>query len=355
MQPQSDPVVENGPEVGSFDPEATLVPMPEAEPVPLLPPTPWDVLRRAREARGESLNDIARTLKLSAHQLEALENGRFDVLPGPTFVRGFLRNYARYLDIPPEPLLEVVSTRIPTAADLASMLKLDGNVQPKASPRPRSRVLPVMLAVLVALALAAGLVGTGVHKGWFKRWSKGWSELQFDSPAAAPIRKQAEQVVQPELQRMGPEPQRTDFEPQRTGFEPQRADPEPQKTIQFKPLIIALERPVPVNIAPESARDPLQSAQDTESAPGQAPVAVPSVATLRVLFNASTLAQVRDNSGRIIFTRTGTKGSSNSVKGKPPFSIMVKQANNVQLEFNGQAVDLKGHTSKDGIARLTLQ
>jgi cytoskeleton protein RodZ len=64
---------------------------------------------------------------------------------------------------------------------------------------------------------------------------------------------------------------------------------------------------------------------------------------------------VRDNSGKLIFTRIGTKGSANSVKGKPPLSVMVKHANNVKLEFNGQSVDLKDHTSRDGIARLTLQ
>jgi len=296
----------------SLEAEATFLPDPAMPPAP----APGEVLKKAREARGESLDDVARTLKLSAYQLEALEEGRFDVLPGPTFVRGFLRNYARYLNISPEPLLEGISVRTPTAADLASMIKLDGNVQPKASPRSRNKVIPVVLIVLVALALVL-LVGNSVYKRWF--------QFRLNSQAAAPVH---EKTIQPE----------------------------PQKTaVQFKPQVIKLEQPVPVNIAPESARDPLQvDDEGVASASDQAP-AVPQEATLRLLFNASTLAQVRDSSGRLIFTRTGSKGSSNSVKGKPPFSVMVRQANNVELEFNGQAVDLKGHTSRDGIARLILQ
>ncbi|MCL2645277.1 MAG: DUF4115 domain-containing protein [Betaproteobacteria bacterium] len=342
MQSQSDPVAENGlEEVNRLEAETDSVPV--SEPIPL-GLAPGEVLRKVREARGESVVDVAHTLKLSAHQLEALENGRFDILPGPTFVRGFLRNYARYLDIDPEPLLEGISIRTPTAADLASMIKLDGNVQPKASPRPRSGALPVMLAVLVALALA-GLVGAGIYKGWFK----GWFNFQFDLPTAANVREKFAPPEQKKSVQHGPQP------PVQVG--PQRPiEPEPQSTVQFKPQVIKLEQPVPVNIAPESARDPLQAGADAIApALGQVSAAAPESATLRLLFNDSTLAQVRDNSGRLILTRTGTKGSSSSVKGKPPFSVMVKQANNVELEFNGQAVDLKEHTNRDGVARLTLQ
>jgi len=355
MQSQSDPVAENGlEEVRSLEAD------PVAEPEPIPPgPAPGEVLRKAREARGESVTDVARTLKLSAHQLEALEDGRFDVLPGPTFVRGFLRNYARYLEIDPEPLLEGISTRTPTAADLASMIKLDGNVQPKASPRPRTGLFPVILAVLAALALA-GLIGAGIYKGWFK----GWFDFQFNLPTVAQIRERfasSEPQVQHELPQpvqvgpqkpVEPEPQKP-VEP-----EPQKpVVPEPQNTVQLKPQIIKLEQPVPVNIAPESARDPLQTESDQAlaAALGQAPAAAPEEATLRLSFNASARAEVRDNSGRLIFTRTGAKGSASHVKGKPPLSVMIKQANNVRMEFNGQAVDLREHTSRDGVARLTLE
>ncbi|MDR2924816.1 MAG: DUF4115 domain-containing protein [Azoarcus sp.] len=329
MQIESDSVDENKPEA-----EATPVPgfedvsVPEFVPMEFAPPTlsAGEILKKAREERGESLTDIARTLKISAHQLEALENGRFDTLPGPTFVRGFLRNYARYLDIDPEPLLEGINVRTPTAADLSSMLKLHGNMQPAASPRPKSRALPVLLFVLGALALAGGL-GFAIYKQWFN--------IRFDSPAKAP----APAAAAPKPAAAAPKPEK------------------PEETVQLKKQVIKLEEPVPVNVAPELANLPALGESPVDASDPAAPAVpvVPKEATLKLLFNASTLAQVRDNSGRLIFTRTGSKGSASSVKGKPPFSVMVRQANNVKLEFNGQAVDLKGHTSRDGIARLTLQ
>lgn len=307
------------------------VSVPEFVPMEFAPPTlsPGEFLKKAREGRGESLVDIARTLKISAHQLEALENGRFDALPGPTFVRGFLRNYARYLEIDPEPLLEGISIRTPTAADLSSMLKLHGNVQPAASPRPKSKALPVLLFVLGVLALAGGL-GFAIYKHWFN--------IRFDLPAKAP----SPAVAQKPAAAVTPKPKQPE---------------KPLETVQLKKQVIKLEEPVPVNVAPELANLPALGEAPVDASDPASPVvpAVPQEAILKVLFNASTLAQVRDNSGRLIFTRTGSKGTASSVKGRPPFSVMVRQANNVRLEFNGQVVDLKGHTSRDGIARLTLQ
>ncbi|MEH6545700.1 MAG: RodZ domain-containing protein [Sneathiella sp.] len=56
-------------------------------------------LRLAREDRGWSLHDVAAMLRLKAPQIQALENGNYDQLPGQTFVTGFLRSYANLLDL----------------------------------------------------------------------------------------------------------------------------------------------------------------------------------------------------------------------------------------------------------------
>ena len=352
------------------------------EPIPLelpkpLEPLPGEILKRAREERGEALNDVARTLKLSAYQLEALENGRHDVLPGPTFVRGFLRNYANYLGIPPEPLLEGISARTPTAADLASMLKLDGNVQPAASPRPRSRALPVALIILAVALAVAGLVMAGIKLNWFGGFRFGGlvaaSTHEKKLPVATPVREKLPVTpVAPIAASAPPAPEKLSaavlpaleaapvqekspvaVPAPEAALEQEKlpeAAPVHEKYVKFEIQTITLAPPVPVNIAAGSSNTSPQMDGDQVIAPS-----APEVATLRVSFNASTLAQVRDNSGKLIFTRIGTKGSSSNVKGKPPLSVMVKQANNVRLEFNGKSVDLRGHANRDGIARLTLQ
>ena len=69
--------------------------------------SPGERLRNAREAAGLSIRDIATTLRLEPRTIEALESGSFDELPAPTFVRGYLRGYARVVGLPPDPLLDL--------------------------------------------------------------------------------------------------------------------------------------------------------------------------------------------------------------------------------------------------------
>ncbi len=63
---------------------------------------PGAALAAAREALNLSVAEVARQLKLSVSQIEALEAGAYEKLPGPVFVRGFIRNYARLLRLDPE-------------------------------------------------------------------------------------------------------------------------------------------------------------------------------------------------------------------------------------------------------------
>lgn len=59
-------------------------------------------LRRQREAREVGLREIAERTKISLRYLEALEENRFALLPAPVFARGFLREYARYVGLNPD-------------------------------------------------------------------------------------------------------------------------------------------------------------------------------------------------------------------------------------------------------------
>jgi cytoskeleton protein RodZ len=63
------------------------------------------ILQETREARNLTLEDVAQVTRIRVRYLEALEEGRYDVLPTPVHVRGFLRNYAIFLNLDPEPLI----------------------------------------------------------------------------------------------------------------------------------------------------------------------------------------------------------------------------------------------------------
>src|SRR4051812_40050433 len=74
----------------------------EKEAVPTESGSFGDWLRRQRELREISLRDIAERTKISQRYLEAMEQDRFDLLPAPLFAKGFLREYARYVGLSPD-------------------------------------------------------------------------------------------------------------------------------------------------------------------------------------------------------------------------------------------------------------
>lgn len=90
---------------GAFPPEPLEVPVskPETQAVLRLDP-PNDrmdggYLRAVRELRGVSLEKLSQTLKITQTQLECIETHRFEKLPAPVYLRGFLLSYARFVGI----------------------------------------------------------------------------------------------------------------------------------------------------------------------------------------------------------------------------------------------------------------
>jgi cytoskeletal protein RodZ len=72
----------------------------------LPPPTLGELLLAARERKGVDLFRAERDTKIRAKYLEALEQGDFKALPGQVYTKGFLRNYALYLGLDPDTILE---------------------------------------------------------------------------------------------------------------------------------------------------------------------------------------------------------------------------------------------------------
>jgi cytoskeleton protein RodZ len=68
-------------------------------------PSVGEILAAERRRQGKSLNDAVEGTKIRSRLLDALENGRYDELPNPAYVKGYIQSYARYLEIPSEPLL----------------------------------------------------------------------------------------------------------------------------------------------------------------------------------------------------------------------------------------------------------
>src|SRR5271166_2295478 len=108
-------------------------------------------LRREREMRGVSLEEISFATKISLRFLDAIEREDFSKLPGGIFSRSFIRSYARYLGLDEERVVAEfqLAARPQTDFDLHRMSS--GNTS---SGRPASRT--PLVATLVAVVLLAG-------------------------------------------------------------------------------------------------------------------------------------------------------------------------------------------------------
>jgi cytoskeletal protein RodZ len=113
-------------------------------------------LKRERELREVSLNEVTAATRISTRFLEALENEDWNRLPGGAFNRGFVRAVARYLGLDEESLL--------AEYDMAHGGHASGDVPASPEtriPSPPKWILPAI--VVGTLVVIAGLVAAGVY------------------------------------------------------------------------------------------------------------------------------------------------------------------------------------------------
>jgi cytoskeletal protein RodZ len=107
-------------------------------------------LRGLREAKGMSLDDIARTTRVGRRHLEALESDTFEELPAPVFVKGFIHAYCEFLDSSSDEALGLYreTTGEPAAPQ--------GPLRPLLAPRTR-RAGPLAISIILFVALGISL------------------------------------------------------------------------------------------------------------------------------------------------------------------------------------------------------
>lgn len=280
-----------------------------------------DGLRRTREAQGLSISEVAHALKLNPRQIEALEAGRFDLLPGYAFTRGFLRNYARLLKIDPAPFLaQLKQPEADANVELAPSSNAQGEMPEIGRGRFRRSVIPGILAALALLGV--------VVAGWYYDTlrSKPTEELAASLPTPVEVVPQSE-----------PAPSGETVTPVPVG-----------------PIVAAPAEGAP---APLAAPTPPAMANEAATVATPAAVEVPKTADgvdrLVFEFTQDAWVEIKDASGKIIFSRLGKAGSREQVEARAPFSLVVGNARYVKLERNGTPVNLNAST-KVTVARLKL-
>src|SRR2546423_12607822 len=120
-----------------------------------------ETLREARMRAKIDVSEVEAPTKIRAKYLRALENEEWGLLPGPTFVRSFLRTYADYLGLDSKLLVEEHRLRHehPSELDLAPIapnLGSDRRARGRAPTPPRGGIVGLGLVPTAALLLVIG-------------------------------------------------------------------------------------------------------------------------------------------------------------------------------------------------------
>lgn len=285
-------------------------------------------LRLAREARGLQIGDISQTLKLGQRQVEALESGDWNGLPGHTFIRGFVRNYARLMQLDPTPMMAQLDRTLEKPVSNLGMQDTGPAPMPDsgssgASRRDRQFVL-FGVALVVLAALAYTLMPADLSA------LRTTAQSLLDSFARKDV---AEQVATPAATSPQPAP----------ASEPVFPPGTTQQQVMY-PQVLA---PAETTTAPAA-----QGGAGQEAAP--APAAASAVPQLRFLFDKESWIEVRDRDNKVVFSQRLNAGAEQSVSGQGPLSLTIGYAPGVRLFWRGQTVDLAPHTKGD-VARLVLE
>ncbi len=268
--------------------------------------SPGRALAEARAARNLTVAEVAQQLKLSATQVEALEADAYDRLPGPVFVRGFVRNYARLLELDAEALVNTVE--LPKAPSPASAaIPLSRNI-----PFPeKGRTDWVPYALVLVLIVGAVVL----------------FEIFFSAPSAVVV---SAVTPKPAVVPVG-------VEPVPAVKDPVPAAPQPSPQLE----VVTVAEPV-------AKSPPLAS-----PAPVQ-PQLQAGMTELHFVFETDSWVEVRDRNERILFSQLNPVGSEHRMQGRRPLSLVIGNARGVRLTYNGQPFDLAPHTRVE-VARFTLE
>jgi cytoskeleton protein RodZ len=266
-----------------------------------------ETLARARAALGFTVLDVAMQLKFAPRQIEALEQERFDQLPPGMFSRGMVRAYARLLRLDPEPLVQRIAGRV-ASTDYASRVAAAPRPIPITDSSRRGNLVYAGLSLAVLGVIAAVLV----------EWQRERVEagrMKFVAAAQAPL-------------------------PAPPGAAP-AAQPAPDRQLaSLQPLAPA------ATTLPETPAAPRAEPAPRSRADGRRRISMQ--------FERESWVEIKDGGGRTLISQLNAAGSTQSVEGRPPFELIIGNAQHVRLSYDDRPIDLAPHVKVE-VARFTLE
>lgn len=320
---------------------AENAPMPDAQ------RSPGALLAAERERQGLSRADIAQRLHMSASQIEALESGDYVRLPRGTFLRGFVRNYARILGLNAEEMLGALAGDAPGEIAPAIVVPTQ-NI--RFDPLGARFASPYVKAFAIATTVI--VLGFATLYWWF-----------YIRPTAifgaTSLRKSVAEA--PRVETRKAEAQAPEAPPAAQPAAPPSVAQAPKaEPAKIEPLRVEAPKSAPSRAAAKSeapraeASNLVKAEAATEAAPiDTAQVIAAGGGVVRLRFKGSSWVEIKDGRGKLLLSRVNPGGSEAEVSGRPPFSVIVGNAPDVELTYNNRSFDLEPYT-RVAVARFTL-
>lgn len=293
--------------------------------------TPGELLFRQREALGVPLVDAARALNLRPAVIAGLEQDNYDEIPVTAYRRGYLRSYAKYLDMDDRLVLDAYQARHGSA-------DTDRKVTPVSVAKPPSKV-GALLFKLVTLLVIVGLIAVTVM--WWQ--SRGGSEPP--SMGASPTIEEEEALSAS-----------SDREPTSavaaTPQLPAETSTDTSDATTSSATAEVSEEAAQSAVLVASDSTPAADASDDEQVAEAAPATSPN--TLELTFNEQSWTEIFDASNQRVFVGLQAPGTTASVEGEPPFRLTIGNATGVELRYQGEVVNLPQRAGANNVARFTL-
>lgn len=276
------------------------------------------ILKRAREAQGISLGDMAARSRLSVQQLRAIESERVDELPEPVYVRAFLRGIASVLELDPEPIVADYAARFGTAT--VGLLPDHDPATETIVRKDDGRRLGVNLGILV-LVVAAAAAGAWAY------FSGGDDVPAEQAPVVEAVKPAEPTAVAPE-----PAPTEPAVKPADTAEAPTDAQPE-----VATPAVV--EQP-----APEAKPEPAKPE----------PVAKTGGRHMTLRTSGQCWVQVVGPNGRNLFAKEMAAGDVERLEVPAGSRVTVGNARVMKLTLDGEPFELTKVT-RGGICRFNVK
>lgn len=300
-------------------------------------------LKRAREAAGLSIGDVAEKLLVSADIISAIDNSQADALPALTFTQGYIRSYARIVDLPADDIIDAYNLMVPETKKMTTPQSV--LLVHKSSSDALVKVITTVFVITGLIALIMWVVQTDFTK-------------QFITPGTDSSIKQNIQAPKPQLELRSEQIQEQQFNQQQnilieenTNVEILETSPTLNVDAASEQTSVSIEKSE-TSLAPQTM--PVEEVTQTVE-PELVKTQITGTDELVLTAEGDSWSEIQDANGQRLFYQLLAKGDEANVIGQAPFKVFLGNAPAVRVEINRRIVSFDHLINRNSkIANLNI-